>query len=770
MMLTKSFNKNLVVGGWVGWWVVGKSNPTLQAAFNARKRKKRTFALVRFVICSIHQSSHKKEKRMKMVSICCLILILLCEIIVASSSVCRKRASAYINALDVTSSIVATDPQNFANANHHTNALLAKLILADEQGRKEDIDDALKIAKHIIQNNMVDTSFGGLFGAPLLTGGLGKYLPEDTLDSIAQLLYNALPDDPMQPWCDISYSNIYLMHTANLITLGEALGKYGPNADKAASAGYFFWQRWLEYTSVAGFHEFDSPTYTAVQLNGLYILSSYAKKEEHRLDATQVIDFLWTGIAATWFPEGQMLSGAHSRDYDFLFGKGLLTSQLFIAQISDAANEGLYTCEYKDVHCEAMVCPWDVEMAESAVLNCIGSGLQAVYAYLAMVNVKVNQYTMPKHVVKLSSESTKLVEKRWQEGTAGDYHLFVSSYFALGLVSDDYNTNLHKDFLPYPPNAQDKILSLALASRNVVSQNNPLSVLSLEADWRRDGVYGKENWAPQGKPFHLRMRPTAAMSSKVSSSGISAGTAAVSVLMLALDPLLNETSQAPPPNGTANHLALNTLLPWMDTFAMRINEQTISNIPVIMSTAGNFSIDAGSLPLITLLGNNATAVVRIFLADSCGQEVKKSYSRVRGDAGNDGGLEFHTLRLETVMFDSSDNSQDVRTSCASSGLLRLGMIVAAADATKGVENMLELEQMVRNAQPDIVVDGTVTSVDVTLGGVQFELARDFEGSSESSDGAIKYRRVNGVDVQAAGGAKGANIYVNGNDVAQFPTH
>jgi hypothetical protein len=211
-------------------------------------------------------------------------------------------------------------------------------------------------------------------------------------------------------------------------------------------------------------------------------------------------------------------------------------------------------------------------MPESAVYNCVGSGLQAAFVYHAMVNTRTNLYKMPEIALQLSRTTPKLVQKRWQEGSAGDYHLYVSEKFALGLISDDYNTNIHPNFLPYPPNAQDKILSVALSQQQgPKTQSNPLSVLSLAPDWRRVGVYGKQVWAPQGKPFHLRMRPTAALSSQVASGSIKAGSAAVSVLLLALDPTLQETSQAPPPPGTANHLAMNIVLPWMDSFSMQIN-------------------------------------------------------------------------------------------------------------------------------------------------------------------------------------------------------
>ena len=56
----------------------------------------------------------------------------------------------------------------------------------------------------------------------------------------------------------------------------------------------------------------------------------------------------------------------------------------------------------------------------------------------------------------------------------------------------------------------------SLAFRNGLPQDNPLPVLSLAPDWREFGVYGKQVWAPVGKPVHLRMRPTAAQGKSVS--------------------------------------------------------------------------------------------------------------------------------------------------------------------------------------------------------------------------------------------------------------
>ena len=433
-----------------------------------------------------------------MMDMACLFLLLCFLVIDGAAS--TDRAPNYLQALNTTSSAVCEKPDNYTNNNHYTNALLAKLILYSEGGQDKDIEDANSIAEYIVQSAGVDTSFGGLFGAPTLTGGLGKPLQSETYSSLAQMLYDALPEDPTQPWCDISYTNIYLMHTANLITLGEALTEYGPKSNMAVDAGYKFFNAWLAYSSeIGGIHEFDSPTYTSVQMNALYVISIYARRPHVRRSAKEVLDYLWISAGATWSSIGQMQTGPHSRDYDFLFGKGLLNSQLYLAGVTNDKEDAVYTCEYKDVHCEALVCPWDLDMSTDLVLTCIGSGLQAVFAYLAMVHVEKDySYNVPTKALELSRSETKLVSKRWQEGAAGDYHLYVSQHYSLGLISDDYDTNIHDPFIPYPPNAQDKIFAVSFPSYEM-SQLNPLPVMSFSPDWRRNDVYGKNIWPAAGK-------------------------------------------------------------------------------------------------------------------------------------------------------------------------------------------------------------------------------------------------------------------------------
>ena len=226
------------------------------------------------------------------------------------------------------------------------------------------------------------------------------------------------------------------------------------------------WAHWLNYTTtLGGWHEFDSPTYTAVQTNALYSLYLFCADEGVREAAGKALDVLWHGIAASWFPGGHMLGGPHSRDYDSLFGKGMLNGQLGLVlgfRSKDERQDELYQCEYKDVHCEAIVCPADEFMSAADVDNCRGSGLQGIFAYLNFVSYAPSAsgpqgFVVAASAAALANVAEVSVEKRWQEGPAGDYHLYKEEAFAMGVISDDFNINLHGDCVPYPINAQDKV-------------------------------------------------------------------------------------------------------------------------------------------------------------------------------------------------------------------------------------------------------------------------------------------------------------------------
>jgi hypothetical protein len=120
-----------------------------------------------------------------------------------------------------------------------------------------------------------------------------------------------------------SYSNIAIMNAADLIVLGEVLGK-----PDVAQEGYARLDAFYRYTQSAGVHEYDSPTYTAVDLNGLEMVDAFAQRPAGRAQARALLTLFWTDIALNWLPFAEKLGGAQSRTYDYLYGLGDLDRQL----------------------------------------------------------------------------------------------------------------------------------------------------------------------------------------------------------------------------------------------------------------------------------------------------------------------------------------------------------------------------------------------------------------------------------------------------------
>ena len=128
-----------------------------------------------------------------------------------------------------------------------------------------------------------------------------------------------------------SYSNIAIMNAGDLILLGEALSR-----PEVAEEGYARLDRIFRYTQAAGIHEFNSPTYTGVDLDGLGIIEAYCRRDAGRAQARALLQLLWTDVALNWFPAAQRLAGAQSRTYDYLHGLGELDRELVLNGWLDA--------------------------------------------------------------------------------------------------------------------------------------------------------------------------------------------------------------------------------------------------------------------------------------------------------------------------------------------------------------------------------------------------------------------------------------------------
>lgn len=114
-----------------------------------------------------------------------------------------------------------------------------------------------------------------------------------------------------------SYTNIALMNAANLVLLGEVCNRPDVFAEGVKRLDAF-----LLNTALVGVCEYASPTYTAVDLAVLHRLHGAVRDASVKDKAARLLRLFWTDIAASSFPDAGRLGGAHSRDYDYLYGRG----------------------------------------------------------------------------------------------------------------------------------------------------------------------------------------------------------------------------------------------------------------------------------------------------------------------------------------------------------------------------------------------------------------------------------------------------------------
>ena len=171
----------------------------------------------------------------------------------------------------------------------------------------------------VLDGNAVDFC---MRGGSLMWMKYREFIPENARTRLRQMLDLAIIGC-LKHKVRESYSNIAIMNAGDLILLGETFGHA-----EATKEGYDRLDHVYQYARQAGFHEFDSPTYSTVDLDGLGMIEAYCHQERGRAQARALLELLWTDIAANWFEPARRLAGAHSRSYDYLHGLGGLEVQL----------------------------------------------------------------------------------------------------------------------------------------------------------------------------------------------------------------------------------------------------------------------------------------------------------------------------------------------------------------------------------------------------------------------------------------------------------
>jgi hypothetical protein len=252
----------------------------------------------------------------------------------------------------------------------------------------------------------------------------------------------------------VSYTNIFLMKTVNLILLGEAVGDQG-----VAAEGYRQLDDWVAYTRQAGIHEFASPTYYSTDLGSLLMGCLYAARPGAQRTFPRILDYFWADIAANSFAPRQDLSGPHSRDYDFLGGDGGLLLNMALVGLRQELGP-------------AKPDPEKVFLLENG-LN--------------------HGYTPPAAILALARVPERVVTGRWDLEPGKTRTNYLTPDFAIGSASASYGP-------------QDKLIAVELGSRK------ELPVISVVPDVF-DAPYGKfksRDRSGHSKPRHPPLRPAVA--------------------------------------------------------------------------------------------------------------------------------------------------------------------------------------------------------------------------------------------------------------------
>ena len=122
----------------------------------------------------------------------------------------------------------------------------------------------------------------------------------------------------------ISYTNIFVMKIWNFVAYGQV---YQQPAILEEGRTYF--NQWLKHIASYGNREYDSPTYCGVDLESLLLIYTFSTDADIKSKAADALKLFLTDLSVHYNLQGGYLGGAHSRDYNRVFGRDLLEEKYF---------------------------------------------------------------------------------------------------------------------------------------------------------------------------------------------------------------------------------------------------------------------------------------------------------------------------------------------------------------------------------------------------------------------------------------------------------
>ncbi len=561
---------------------------------------------------------------------------------------------------------------------------------------------------------------------------------------------------------DVSYNNMYYMGMVNGILFGEIAGD-----GDATRHGYRLLENWLAYAQAADLHEFSSPTYYWVQINALYMGHLYARRPGARRIFSALLDHTWADVCANYFAPAQVISGPHSRDYDFLFGHGALGTHLYAQGLPGMTH---MVCEDADSHCER---------ADNA---------QNVFALLNMMHAAGDGdgdgdgYVVPAAIFNLTRAPVREVSGRFvgqrvdangmQAAFAHRYNYVARGQYSIGSASQDYITNTHSKYYPCP---QSKLLDIELGPERPVNMSRPLPAIVLVPDYL-DAPYGHLHEPTTDKASHLAFHP-----GMVQRRNVLLATTAINTLDT-LDGFQLDSNASAPRGDRWNGVSTSLTLPaaagtvWIQPSQEPLLQPEPFTVPTVPFAR---RVNVGDT--VGLAVGRGAVAIRVFVLDASAQQRRR---RARGGAwppslpssppsppllqlkGDVEGLALGAIRLVGYHFNSSNVSSDrhayvpyrpskADTSLRWAALIKATGVPAGADAaTRG--------RVVRGLVSEVAAAEISSTVGVDADGSAVWTASARIAAADSAADALELSVQRNLTCASAGGLRNQTVHTSWN--------
>jgi hypothetical protein len=171
---------------------------------------------------------------------------------------------------------------------------------------------------------------------PKLLAQYGPVTQSGTIENLLATLLAEGQTGALNHNIAVSYTNIWLLRTCNLLLTGQGVSDGSGNVILAANSTVADTARtdlmsWITTVGNYGVTEFLTPTYTGVDLEALGYIYLYATDPGMSAMAQQGSKLLWLDLYANWYNQNQRMGGTHSRTYEFLTDEDWETDRFYNA-------------------------------------------------------------------------------------------------------------------------------------------------------------------------------------------------------------------------------------------------------------------------------------------------------------------------------------------------------------------------------------------------------------------------------------------------------